>query len=269
MAQLKLKVLVADDSSTVHMFFRDLAEHSPVPFDVLRAENGRQCVEFLNRGGVNLAFIDVNMPDMSGMEAIGAARFSGNKTFVALMYSNASPRRLQLARQLKAYEFLKKPFNPEDVVRILRTYVRVTIPTRALIVDDSATVRRIVKKVLTNSIFNIDETEAGDGKTALAECRGGEFDVIFLDCNMPGLDGLETFERIMEQDPQARVIMMTGERNEEKRRWALERGAFAFLYKPFYPETVDRELHWLFDLPMPELGLYEEKADGPLMVPVG
>jgi CheY-like chemotaxis protein len=214
MADSKLKLLVADDASTIHMFFRELAEHSPVPFEPLRADNGRQCVEFLNRGGVNLAFIDVNMPDMTGMEAVGAARYVGNKTFVTLMSTAATPRRLQLARQLKAYEFLPKPFTGEDVVRILHTYCRVTAPTRALVVDDSATVRKILTKVFSNSIFNIDITEADDGKSALAECESGEFDVIFMDCNMPGLDGLQALARIVERDPLAKVIMMTGEHNE-------------------------------------------------------
>jgi len=72
------------------------------------------------------------------------------------------------------------------VLSILKTYCRVTVPSNALVVDDSATVRRIINKVLANSIFNIDVTEAGNGEAALEHCDNGEFDVVFLDCNMPG-----------------------------------------------------------------------------------
>ena len=72
---------------------------------------------------------------------------------------------------------------------ILKTYCRVTVPSNALVVDDSATVRRIIKKVLASSIFNIDVTDAADGQAALDLCDSGEFDVVFLDCNMPGLPG--------------------------------------------------------------------------------
>src|SRR5215813_7218666 len=82
MSNFKLKVLVADDSAAIHQVFAEIAETSPVPFDLIRAENGLQCMEFLNRGGVNLAFIDVNMPQMNGMEAVALARGAGNKTFV-------------------------------------------------------------------------------------------------------------------------------------------------------------------------------------------
>ena len=47
--------------------------------------------------------------------------------------------------------------------------------------------------------------------------------------------------------------MITSERNEERKKWALDRGAFAFLYKPFNAADVDRELHALFGLRMPKI----------------
>jgi CheY-like chemotaxis protein len=257
MQGFKLKVLVADDSRLIHDIFNDIASRSPIPFEVISADDGQQCVDALNRGGIHLAFIDVNMPQMSGMEAVGKARTGGNKTFVTLMSANANQRRMQLALQLKIYEFLAKPFTAEQVMRILQTYCRVTLPSSALVVDDSATVRRIIKKVFANSIFNIDVTEAGDGQTALDCCASGAFDVVFLDCNMPGLAGTATLEQLLERDPGVKVIMISGERNETRRRWALDRGAAAFLYKPFNATDIDRELHALFGLRMPQLASIE------------
>jgi CheY-like chemotaxis protein len=253
MTGFKLKVLVADDSRLVHDVFHQISAHSTIPFDVVSAEDGQQTWDALNRGGIHLAFIDVNMPEMSGMEAVGKARTGGNKTFVTLMSANANQRRMQLAQQLRVYEFLAKPFTTEQVMEILKTYCRVTVPSDALVVDDSATVRRIIKKVFANSIFNIDVTEAGNGQTALDYCENGEFDFVFLDCNMPGLPGTATLERLLERDPGVKAIMITGERNEARRRWALDRGATAFLYKPFNATDVDRELHALFGLRVPQL----------------
>ena len=107
--------------------------------------------------------------------------------------------------------------------------------------------------MFTSSIFNIDVTEAGDGQSALDHCDNGEFDVIFLDCNMPGLPGTQTLERLLERDPGVKVIMISGERDEVPRKWALDRGAFAFLYKPFNAVDIDRELHRLFGLRRPLL----------------
>jgi CheY-like chemotaxis protein len=268
-SNVKLKVLVVDDSTIVHGIFADMAEGSPIPFEVIRAHNGQQCMEFLKQGGINLAFIDVNMPGMSGVDAVSAARYEGIKTFVTLISSNPSKRRFQLARLLKVYEFLAKPFTAADVYAILRTYCKVNTPTRALIVDDSATVRRLINKVVSGSVFNFDVNEAADGEKALEACENGDYDVIVLDCNMPGLNGVETLERLIERDPGVKVIMMSGERNEERRRWALDRGAIAFLYKPFYPADIDRELHKLFDLKMPMLASAEDTEPAAMPASVG
>lgn len=258
---VKLKVLVVDNSSFIHDVFAEMAEKSPVPFEVIRAQDGQQCMDLLKQGGINLAFIDVNMPGMSGIETVTAARYEGIKTFVTLISTTPTRRRFQLARLLKVYEFLSKPFSAEDVYAILQTYCRVNTPTRALIVDDSATVRRLINKVVSSSVFNIEVTEASDGQNALDHCQTGKFEVIVLDCNMPGLNGLETLERLIERDPEVKVIMMSGERNEQRRQRALDLGAIAFLYKPFYPQDIDRELHKLFDLKMPVLATVDDPAE--------
>jgi DNA-binding NtrC family response regulator len=252
-SRLSLNVLIADDSRAVHSIFAEIAAASPVPIKLMRAENGRECMKILNEGRTNVAFIDVNMPEMSGMDAVGEARRTGDKTFVALMSGNSNKVRLQLARQLKVYEFLAKPFSAADVLAILQTYCRVTAPSEALIVDDSATVRRIIRRVFDDSIFNIDSTEAADGETALAYTENNSYDAVFLDCNMPGLNGLETLDRLIKRDPGVKVIMISGEQNEQRRLLALDRGATAFLYKPFTGTDIDRELHAVFGLRVPQL----------------
>jgi hypothetical protein len=57
MQGFKLKVLVADDSALMHSLFADFAVDSAIPFELIRANNGRQCAELFGVGGFNLAFI--------------------------------------------------------------------------------------------------------------------------------------------------------------------------------------------------------------------
>jgi len=151
MSRFRLKVLVADDATAMHTVFANIAANSPIPFDLVTACNGRECMDELTSGRIHVAFIDVNMPEMNGMDAVDGARRVGAKTFVALMSTTATKRRLQLARQLKVYDLLLKPFTPEDVVATLQTYCRITVPSQALIVDDSATVRTIIKRVVATA----------------------------------------------------------------------------------------------------------------------
>src|ERR1700730_2458063 len=123
MSNDSIKMLVTDDSRTIHHVFKDIAARSPSgPIELVTAENGRDCMALLAQGDVNLAFIDVNMPEMSGLEALDAARNNGNKTFVTLMSTEANEPNLELARKLNVYEFLKKPFSAPDVEAIIKIY---------------------------------------------------------------------------------------------------------------------------------------------------
>jgi CheY-like chemotaxis protein len=107
--------------------------------------------------------------------------------------------------------------------------------------------------VLACSVFRIDVEETGDGKAALDRCASCAFDLVFLDCNMPRLDGLETLARLREHQAATRVVMISAERNKARERAALARGAAAYLHKPFYPNEVDALLHDLFGLRSPWL----------------
>ena len=78
---------------------------------------------------------------------------------------------VEVAIKLQAYEFLFKPFTADDALAIIKTYARVSAPTKVLIVDDSSSVRQIVQKIVRGSVFNCEIEEASDGETALALCR--------------------------------------------------------------------------------------------------
>jgi len=142
------KMLVADDSQLTLKIFRDVAQRSCSLLELIETTNGRDCVKLLGRGDVDLAFIDIHMPEMSGLDALRGARHVGIKTFVTLMSGPSSMRFRPLARELKAYEFLVKPFGVRDVEAVIRTYRRAMQATSVLVVDGSATMRKLVRKVL-------------------------------------------------------------------------------------------------------------------------
>jgi DNA-binding NtrC family response regulator len=253
MSLVPIKMLVADDSRTVQRFFEDVVAQSPLPIELLTAQSGRECMMFLEQGDIGLAFIDVHMPEMSGLEALGRARFNGNKTFVTLMSTRVDAPRFELARQLRVYEYLVKPFTADDVTGILKTYQRVTTKMRALIVDDSRTMRLLVRRVLERSIFRLEIEEASNGKSALTRFDHESFDIVFLDYNMPDLNGIETLEQVLARDPGTKVIMFSAERDDDHVRQAERLGASEFLYKPFFRTDVDRALHRALGLKMPGL----------------
>jgi two-component system chemotaxis response regulator CheY len=108
---------------------------------------------------------------------------------------------------------------------------------KALVVDDSMTIRRIVIKAL--AMVGINETvEAGDGTEAVAAVETQDFDVILLDWNMPKLSGIDTLRAIRKAGKTTPVIMVTTEAEKSRVIEAIKSGANDYLIKPFAPDQL-------------------------------
>lgn len=107
-----------------------------------------------------------------------------------------------------------------------------------LIVDDSASLRQVVKIALTGAGYAV--VEACDGQDALKKANGTKFHLIISDVNMPNMDGLE-FLAAVKQLAAYRftpVIMLTTESAADKKQMGREGGAKAWIVKPFQPEQL-------------------------------
>ena len=91
---------------------------------------------------------------------------------------------------------LAKPVNVEEARKLVEICVRAKFPTRVLIVDDSSTMRSIVRKILSASHFALDIHEAPDGMAALEKLRSSNFGLVVVDYNMPGLNGFDMLSQI-------------------------------------------------------------------------
>lgn len=111
---------------------------------------------------------------------------------------------------------------------------------RALIVDDSAAVRRMWTYWLTDLGFTV--VEAFDGADAVKKASERCPDVVLLDLAMPVMDGLEALRRLRAQKPTARVpvIMLSAQEEGADRARAL--GADGFLLKPVLPDSLLTQL---------------------------
>jgi two-component system chemotaxis response regulator CheY len=111
-----------------------------------------------------------------------------------------------------------------------------------LIVDDSATMRKIIMRGLSQSGIEFAAfTEASDGAEALAALESDvKFDLILTDVNMPNMNGLDFLEivndRLAENAPP--VVMITTEGSDGMVKEAMRRGAKAYIKKPFTPDKI-------------------------------
>jgi CheY-like chemotaxis protein len=117
-----------------------------------------------------------------------------------------------------------------------------------LVVDDSGTMRSIVRKILSGSRYALEVSEAEEGIAALVQVKTGNFDMVLLDYNMPGLNGLETLAEIKRESPRIAVVMMTSTVDDAIADRARAAGAAAFLKKPFFPKDIDAVLERFYGL---------------------
>ncbi len=112
---------------------------------------------------------------------------------------------------------------------------------RAMIVDDSSVMRKIVERSLRQAGLELSEVlEAGNGAEALGILQSKTVDLILSDINMPVMDGLEFVRQLQQSDPAHKipVVMITTEGSESHVVQALQFGAKGYIRKPFTPDQV-------------------------------
>jgi len=112
----------------------------------------------------------------------------------------------------------------------------VSNPIPVVICDDSNLARKQMSKALSR--WHVDITYAEHGLTALEAIRSGQGDVLFLDLNMPIMDGYQVLERIRKDDMPTMVIVVSGDIQPEAYRQVLKLGALDFIRKPFTEDEV-------------------------------
>ncbi len=110
-------------------------------------------------------------------------------------------------------------------------------PVRYLIVDDSVFARKNLTKMV-ESFGGQVVGEAADGLTAIGEYDRLTPDLVLMDITMPQMEGIEAAERIVQNHPDARVVMVSSVGYQENIVAALQRGARHFVQKPVKPQVL-------------------------------
>jgi DNA-binding response OmpR family regulator len=107
---------------------------------------------------------------------------------------------------------------------------------KILIVDDSALMRRLLRRMLESRGYLI--VEATDGALALQGYTAEQPDIVLLDLNLGATSGLDVLAQLRTLDGDVRVVMVTADTEDSTRIAVAHAGARGFLTKPFEPQTV-------------------------------
>jgi len=115
-----------------------------------------------------------------------------------------------------------------------------------MIVDDSATMRKIIMRTVRMSGLEFERTEeAGNGAEAIEKLKASPVDLVLCDVNMPEMNGLEMVKKIrseLKNCDNTKIIMVSTESSQELIDGVIKDGANGFITKPFTPEKFQEKL---------------------------
>jgi CheY-like chemotaxis protein len=135
---------------------------------------------------------------------------------------------------------------------------------KILVVDDDPVVATSFNRVLSREGYVV--VSAHDGAEALEKLNEGDYDVVYTDIKMPGMDGLELAERVKARRSWTPVVIITGYGSEASERRAKAAGVTAFLHKPLSPEMIETSARDAIEVPAPTIAAIAEAVALPRVV---
>jgi CheY-like chemotaxis protein len=231
---LALRAILLSASPNDHDLFRQAAAAAQVHFDVVETKSAAAACDALTGGG-DLVFVDGAQASAEIAKVVAAARGMAKPPFVVLLAGRGG------ADVPPTDAVAAKPSRLDEARRLIERSTRVRIASRVLVVDDSSTMRSIVRKILAATRFPFKVTEAAEGFAALKLVGENEFDIVVLDYNMPGFSGLETLAEFKRERRSLTVVVMTSAEDDWLAVRVRAEGA-AFLKKPFFPADIEAAL---------------------------
>jgi CheY-like chemotaxis protein len=251
---LTLNMLIVSEAAPERQLVRRVAMEAPIPVHVTEADPPGGCDEMaklLSQTSYDMVLFDSRIPKADRQGMLDAIRAAGSRPFAILIGAAAMRTREVITDGLEVDGTLAKPIDLQEARSLIDNCCRARVPRRVLIVDDSSTVRSVIRKVFQASCYRLEAEEAEEGGVAMARADKQRFDLFFLDCHLPGVDGFATLEHIKRTQPDAKVVMITGTRDARIEDRARSQGAVDFLYKPFFARDIDVVLNKLFGLMRP------------------
>ncbi len=234
-------ILIIDDSP----FFRNQIENELklIGASFSHAEDGSKGLDMALLQSYDLIISDIEMPNMDGFAL--CRKLKGNPNTISvpviLISSNDTDQYIDKGFRVGADSYIVK----SDLKnKLLDTTLEVLEKSKfhnnnhILVVDDSSTIRSIVKDAFEKSGFKV--TTAVNGKDALENIAFNPPDLILSDIDMPEMNGIDLCNRIR-TDPGLKAIpfvIMSANDNRATMRQLLERGVSAYLVKPFNMEQM-------------------------------
>jgi len=255
-----LRVLVVDDSKVILDYFRVVARKLGVYCDT--AISGEEAIALVKRdNSYHIYFIDLQMPGMNGLQVSHALKpLVSEDSEVIMMTANEWTTDAEEAKNAGVNKFLSKPLFPPVIEGVINEYLCaksqedtnesslnvVYEGRRILLAEDMEINREILLALLEPTLLEVDCAENGSQAVSMFAEAPEKYDMIFMDVQMPEMDGYEATQRIRALDiPSAKnipIVAMTANVFREDIEKCLEAGMNDHIGKPLDFDMVLKKL---------------------------
>ena len=266
-----IRVMAVDDDPDILNHFRDIMQQFEINCDL--AGNGHEALTLREQNGAyNIYFVDWKMPDMDGLELSRRirAKDDGSANSIIIMISAVDWELIaDEAEQIGVNKYIPKPLFPSAIADFISECLGISNMTgeqsdsgemetfadrRILLAEDVAINREIVIALLEPAKVIIDSVENGDEAVRAYREAPEKYDIIFMDVQMPRMDGYEATRRIRKFEEQQRekngadmreipIVAMTANVFKEDIEKCLAAGMNGHIGKPLDLKEVQNILH--------------------------
>jgi DNA-binding NtrC family response regulator len=253
------RVLIADDDPVILEIVQTLVEREG--YEAVTAQNGREAYRILHKDADFRAVIfDMVMPHLEGSDLLDQMQTEKrlSRIPVIIMSSSDDLKMITKGIEIGAVAFVPKPFTPDQMRNVLRLVTlkgseppRVPRPSidpqvsnkpiakalKVLLIEDNPGEAIVIESILLNAVAKIPQLSSVAISRAellsggIERIQEGDIDIVFLDLSLPDSEGLDTLNRVLEQDPGIPVVVLTGTEDHTYASQAMKLGAQDYLVK--------------------------------------
>lgn len=220
------KILIVDDEENMRRTLADILIDEG--YSVSTAATGEEAIKLCSKALHGIILMDVRMPGIDGVEAFRQIRRHQEGVRVILMSAYSVDDLKTIALDEGAIAFLSKPLDLDQVINLIGEVK----DTAILVVEDDEQTAELLRANLRRQGYRVTIAKSSHGALELVEQI--RFDLIFLDANLPSMNGLELYLAIKKITPTAVAIMISDMEKEfeEIAREAVRRNAYTIVRKP-------------------------------------